>query len=73
METQFQTVDTTVVHQTVNGKYRIVIERAASTKGVLGYKVEVNEDVMADALRFAEKLKNEIERITGITVQTGGN
>lgn len=31
-------------HITLNSKYRIVIERAASTKGVLGYKVEANGD-----------------------------
>ena len=33
-----------VEHITINGKYRIVIERAASTKGVDGFKVEANGD-----------------------------
>lgn len=33
-----------VTHITQNGKYRIVFEQAASTKGVLGFKVEANGD-----------------------------
>ena len=33
-----------VKHYQVNGKYRIVIEQAASTKGTLGFKVEANGD-----------------------------
>ncbi len=37
-------MEETVLHQTINGKYRIVIERAASTKGVDGFKVEANGD-----------------------------
>ncbi len=45
-----------VTHITQNGKYRIVIERAASTKGVDGFKVEANGDeigqVEADANRL---------------------
>ncbi len=36
-------MEETKVYQ-VNGKYRIVIERAASTKGVDGFKVEANGD-----------------------------
>ena len=35
-----------VTHITQNGKYRIVIERAASTKGIDGFKVEANGDDM---------------------------
>jgi len=34
----------TVTHITQNGKYRIVFEQAASTKGVVGFKCEVNGD-----------------------------
>ena len=33
-----------IKHYQINGKYRIVFEQAASTKGVLGFKVEVNGD-----------------------------
>ena len=36
-------------HQTIDGKYRIVFEQAASTKGVTGFKVEVNGDVLSKA------------------------
>mgnify|MGYP001569190118 CR=1 FL=1 len=35
----------TVIHQTVNGKYRIVFEQSA-VKGVIGFKVEVNGDLI---------------------------
>lgn len=47
-----------VKHYQVNGKYRVVFEQAASTKGVLGFKVEVNSDDMVkaeaiDLLNFA--------------------
>jgi hypothetical protein len=30
----------------LNGKYRVVFEQAASTKGVIGFKVEANGDDM---------------------------
>ncbi len=36
----------TVIHQTVNGKYRIQLERSA-VKGVDGFKVEANGDDIA--------------------------
>jgi len=32
-----------VEHRTINGKYRVVIERSA-VKGIDGFKVEVNSD-----------------------------
>ena len=57
----------TVTHQTINGKYRLVIERAASTKGVLGYKVEVNGDELADCVVDIRRAKDEVERLTPIT------
>ncbi|MFA6271324.1 MAG: hypothetical protein WC657_09060 [Candidatus Paceibacterota bacterium] len=53
----------TVTHQTINGKYRMVIERAASTKGVLGYKVETNGDNLADVVCDIKTAMNEVERI----------
>ena len=33
-----------VIHIAQNQRYRLVIERAASTKGVDGFKVEINGD-----------------------------
>ncbi len=62
METQ------TVNHYQVNGRYRIVVERAASTKGVLGYKVEANGDDIKTILEDIEILKVGIEDTAGITV-----
>ncbi len=47
METQ------NVVHQTINGKYRVLFEKAASANKVDGFKVEVNGDSMADVTREA--------------------
>lgn len=38
------TQETKVIHIALNGQYRIVFEQAASTKGVLGFKIEVNSD-----------------------------
>jgi len=45
-----------VKHYQVNGKYRIVFEQAASTKGVLGFKVEVNSDSIEEARKEAHDL-----------------
>ena len=53
-----------IIHQTINGKYRVVIERAASTKGVLGYKVEANGDQMDLVILDAGILKARVEDIT---------
>ena len=36
-----------VKHIQVNQRYRMVIERAASTKGVDGFKIEANGDDLA--------------------------
>lgn len=47
-----------VTHITLNSKYRVVFEQAASTKGVLGWKVEANGDdkdaVMLEAQQLME-------------------
>jgi hypothetical protein len=37
-----------VTYITQNGKYRIMIERAANTKGIDGFKVEANGDIMGE-------------------------
>lgn len=45
-----------VKHYQMNGTYRIVFEQAASTKGVIGFKVEVNSDDFFDVRKRAEEL-----------------
>lgn len=55
---------TEVTHQTINGKYRVVIERAASTKGTLGYKVEANGDEYPEVLRDIHSLQIAVELMT---------
>jgi len=45
-----------VRHITENGKYRIVFEQAASTKGTIGFKVEVNGDIKEDVEAEATEL-----------------
>ncbi len=57
-----------VTHINQGQKYRVVIERAASTKGVLGYKVEANGDDIKIILEDIEILKVGIEDTAGITV-----
>jgi hypothetical protein len=53
-----------IKHYQVNGKYRIKIERAASTKGVLGYTVEANGDNIDDVWNDVFTLKSNVEKIT---------
>ncbi len=60
-------------HYQVNGRYRIMIERAASTKGVDGFKVEANGDdigqVQADANTLYSMAKGMTIPLTGIVDQ----
>ena len=58
----------TVMHITQNSRYRIVIERAASTKGTLGYKVEVNGDVLSQVKLDVQVLKQDAEIIAGLPI-----
>ncbi len=64
-----------VKHIQVNQRYRIVIERAASTKGVDGFKVEANGDDMtlveADALILYNKVKAMTATATNDTYTSG--
>jgi len=46
----------TVEHRNIGQKYRIVIERAASTKGIDGFKVEANGDDITE-------IENEIDTL----------
>jgi hypothetical protein len=55
-----------VKHYQVNGKYRIVIERAASTKGVDGFKIEVNNDDLNLALDESHTLYEAMKSRTTI-------
>lgn len=61
-----------ITHQTINGKYRMVFEQAASTKGVLGFKVEANDDdesvcinkamfLLAEAQKMAKNFAPEVK------------
>jgi len=56
------TMETITWHQTVNGKYEFVLERAA-VKGILGYKIRVNSDYIEVALAELARLKDEVEAI----------
>lgn len=52
--------------KTINGKYRMVIERAASTtkdRCVLGYKVEANSDNLEELAKDITNLKEEAEQL----------
>ena len=56
--------DSTVTHQTINGRYRIILERAASTKGVDGFKVEVNSDSITVAQEEIQILYDTAKMMT---------
>jgi hypothetical protein len=45
-------------------KFRVKIERAASTKGVLGYTIETTDDDLMKALDDIEKMKIKVEALT---------
>ena len=49
------TNETKVIHQTINGKYRLQLERSA-VKGVDGFKCEVNSDSLEECKSEAQKL-----------------
>lgn len=53
-----------VKHIQVNQRYRIVIERAASTKGVDGFKVEANGDDKVQVQMDAEFLMKQAISMT---------
>ena len=59
----------TVTHINQGQKYRIVIERAASTKGVDGFKVEANGD---DILSVEVDVTRLYASAQAITKTTGG-
>ena len=57
--------ETKIYH--MNGKYRVVFEQAASTKGIIGFKVEANDDdierVRKDAHDLLEWAKGKAPNI----------
>ena len=55
-----------VKHYQINGRYRIVIERAASTKGIDGFKVEANGDDIHAVTIDAELLFEQAKQMTGV-------
>ena len=54
----------TVNHIQVGVKYRIVIERAASTKGIDGFKVEANGDDIQQVEVDIDRLYTDAQLIT---------
>ena len=54
---------TTKIYQ-VNGRFKVVFERAASTKGIDGFKVEANADTLEEVTREAECLYAAAIRVT---------
>jgi len=62
-----------VIHINQGQKYRMVIERAASTKGVDGFKVEANGDDMAEVEADIEKLYINAKTITTPREVDSGN
>ena len=57
--------ETKIYH--IDSKYRIQFEQAASTKGVIGFKIEANsdslEDVKKDAMALFEWAKEKAPNI----------
>ena len=56
-------------HTIENGKYKMIIERAASTKGIDGFKVEVNGDDLTVVKTEILLLYSEAKELTknGVT------
>lgn len=57
-----------VQHQNIEQRYRMVIERGA-TKGILGYKVEANGDLLTGVIEQVKVLKDAAELIAVEEVQ----
>ena len=68
--TWVRTGPSTVIHEHKDTRYRMVIERSA-VKGVLGYKVEANGDLLTCVIEQVKVLKDAAELITVEEVQHG--
>ena len=57
-----------IIYQTIGSKYRVVYEQSASTKGVIGFKVEANGDdlnsVVIDSDELLRKAKTQSDIFT---------
>ncbi len=53
-----------VIHQSINGKYEIQLEKAASTKGQDGFKVVVKGDDYDQVKQEAEALYEYAKNLT---------
>lgn len=62
--------NSTVTHITVNGKYRLQLERSA-VKGVDGFKVECNGDDMEVVRVDAQKLYDYAIGLTRVEAKVG--
>lgn len=60
-----------VTHITQNGRYRVKLERAASTKGVIGYVIEVNGDDIPQVLSDIDFMRSEVEKNNPLPVVEG--
>ncbi len=58
MEETIKSVETIVTHIQENQRYKVQFERGA-TKGVIGYKVEANGDVLLETMGDAIRLRKE--------------
>jgi hypothetical protein len=57
-----------VKHITVNGKYRITIEKAAGVKTGDGFKVEVNNDDIDKVQQEAMAMYNAMKQFVSMSV-----
>ncbi len=64
------TEETKVTHTTINGKYRLQLERSA-VKGIDGFKVEVNGDDMESVKADSQKLYDYAIGLTKIDAKIG--
>mgnify|MGYP001576387826 CR=1 FL=1 len=60
--------DSKVIHQTINGKYRVVFERSA-VKGIDGFKVEANGDDITQVIKDAQALYEDTMHLTQPTME----
>ena len=65
LDTHFHPELKEVIHKTINGKYRMVIERSA-VKGIDGFKVEANGDDKAELKKDASELYEDAKELTEI-------
>ena len=50
-------------HYNIGLRYKLVLERAASTKGVIGWKIEVNSDSKKEAIDDICELRDALNKL----------